>query len=147
MGSFTKSFTIPVFISHSWSHSQHYETLAGWLFDDEWTTNGGTPVKFVDTSVPEDSPIHYAQNESQLRAAIYNRISQSYAVVIPTGMYANHSGWIQKEIDGATQHGKAILAVDPWGQERTSSIVQDAAEETVGWNKLSVGRGVWRLTR
>jgi hypothetical protein len=60
-------------------------------------------------------------------------------------MYAHHSKWIQKEIDGAGQHWKPILAVDPWGQERSASVVAAAADETVGWNKQSVVEAIWRL--
>ena len=56
-------------------------------------------------------------------------------IVIPLGMYANYSKWIQKEIDGANCYAKLILSVNPWGQERRSSVVVDAAKETVGWNR------------
>ena len=61
------------------------------------------------------------------------------------GMYANYSKWIQKEIDGASDYGKPILAVNPWAQERSSSIVGDVATKKVGWNKKSVISGIWEL--
>jgi hypothetical protein len=60
-------------------------------------------------------------------------------------MYANHSYWIQKEIDGSLGYRRPILAVNPWGQERKSSVVAQAADSTVGWNKQSVVDGIWRL--
>jgi len=66
-------------------------------------------------------------------------------VVIPTGMYANYSKWIQKEINGAKQYLKPIVAVDPWAQKRASSVVAEAADECVGWNKRSIIDAVWRL--
>jgi hypothetical protein len=44
-------------------------------------------------------------------------------------MYATYSNWIQKEIDGAESYSKPILAVNPWGQLRTSSVVADAADK------------------
>ena len=66
-------------------------------------------------------------------------------MVIPTGMYATHSKWIQREIDGANEKGKPILAINPWGQQRTSSVVSAAANKTVGWNKKSVIHGIWDL--
>ena len=68
-------------------------------------------------------------------------------IVIPTGMYANYSRWIGKEIDGAKAMSKPILAVNPWAQQRTSSVVGQAAGLTVGWNKKSVVDGVWALYR
>lgn len=133
-----------VFISHSWSYSDHYETLAEWIFGEQWDANG-VPIQFVDSSVPKDNPIHYAPNEQALRAAIYRRIAVANVVVIPTGMYANYSRWIEKEIDGARQFRKPILAVNPWGQERKSSFVGNAASLNVGWNKKPVVQAVWDL--
>ena len=135
-----------VFISHSWSYSEHYDKLAEWLFDLVWSGRG-YDVKYHNTSIPATDPIHYAQNVQQLRAAIYDRIAISNVVVIPTGMYVNYSKWIQEEIGGANSFGVPILAVDPWGQERKSSVVSNAASEIVGWNSDSVANGVWRLTQ
>ncbi len=68
-------------------------------------------------------------------------------IVIPLGMYANYSKWIQKEITGASSYAKPILGVDPWAQQRSSSVVANAAKETVGWNSKSVVGGIWRLYR
>lgn len=137
-------YHVSVFISHSWAYSDHYAALADWIFNESWNS-GGVPIHFEDRSVPKENPIHYAQNEQQLRAAIYERIGGSNVVVIPTGMYANHSNWIQKEIDGSLQYGRPILAVNPWSQERKSSVVSSVASKTVGWNKQSVINGIWHL--
>lgn len=69
----------------------------------------------------------------------------SHVIVIPTGMYANYSKWIQKEIDGSLGYSKPILAVNPWGRQRASGIVVDSASKLVGWNKKSVINGIWEL--
>jgi hypothetical protein len=135
---------VHLFISHSWSYSGHYNTLAGWIFGQLWQI-GGVPIVFHDHSVPKDHPIHDAPTVAALRARIYERIAASHVVVIPTGMYANHSTWIGREIEGAAQYGRPILAVDPWGQQRTASVVAEAAAETVGWTKAGVVAGIWRL--
>ena len=89
-----------VFISHSWAYSDHYEKLSQWIFEESWSISG-RPIEFFNTSVPRDNPIHYAANDATLQHAIYDRIAKSHVVVIPTGMYANYSKWIKKEIDGA----------------------------------------------
>lgn len=133
-----------VFISHSWSYSDHYDRLAEWIFDETWTVNGQR-IQFTNTSVPRDNPIHFAPNDAALQQAIYQRIADSHVVVIPTGMYANYSKWIRKEIDGAKVYRKPILAVDPWAQKRASSVVADAADDAVGWNKQPIINAVWRL--
>jgi len=137
---------INVFISHSWAHSNHYTKLCEWIFDKGWQVDQ-KPLVFIDRSVPKDNPIHYASNAEQLKNAIYEKIYRSDVVVKPTGMYASYSTWIQKEIDGAKLLGKSILSVDPWGQERKSSVVAAAADLSVGWSSQSVVDGIYRLSQ
>ena len=135
---------IHVFVSHSWSYPGHYEKIHGWLFDSRWRF-GQARVEFKDYSIPRDDPIHNAANDRELQEAIFRHISRCRVVVVPTGMYTSHSKWIKKELAGAIKYSKPILAVNPWGQERKSSVVRDAAHETVGWNKNSVVQAVWKL--
>ena len=125
------------FISHSWAHSEHYDKLSEWLFEDRWNFNG-SPLHIIDMSVPEGNPVHTDGTVADLREAIYARIFRSDVVIIPTGMYANYSKWIQREIDGAAYYHKPIVAVTPWGQQRESSYVAGAAHRSVGWNSNSV---------
>lgn len=135
---------IHVFISHSWSYSEHYDTLSSWIFSKSWKF-GQASINFFDYSVPKDEPIHNARTQRALQEAIYAKIARTHVVIIPTGMYASYSKWIQKEISGANSYAKPILAVNPWGQERTSSVVARAANLTVGWNSKSVVGGIWEL--
>lgn len=137
---------IHVFISHSWNYSHHYEKLSEWIFQNSWSV-GQASLDFRNYSVPKTDPILNAHNDRQLREAIYRQIAMSHIVVIPTGMYANHSKWIQKEIDGAAVFTKPILAVNPWGAMRTASVVSLAAQRTVGWTSQSVISGIWELYR
>lgn len=69
----------------------------------------------------------------------------NHVIVIPTGMYANYSKWILKEIDGSSDYGKPILAVNLSGQARTSTVVADVADKLVDWNKQTVVSGIWEL--
>jgi hypothetical protein len=133
-----------IFISHSWSYSEHYEKLSEWLFDTRWKVKN-QPIQFLDASVPKDNPIHFAPNDSTLQVAIHQRIMGSHVVLIPTGMYTTHSKWIRKEIDGAGLFRKPIVAVELWGSKKSSSVVIQAADEVVGWKKNSVVGAVWRL--
>jgi hypothetical protein len=135
---------IHVFISHAWSYSGHYDTLASWIFGEPWSV-GQASLDFRDHSIPRDSPIHNVTSTAQLQAAIFNQIARSHVVVIPSGMYANYSKWIQKEIDGAKGYGKPIVAVNPWGQEKKSGVVLSNADIGVGWNKQPVIRAIWQM--
>lgn len=135
---------IRVFISHAWAYSQHYDTLATWIFKEPWSV-GQASLDFHDYSVPKDNPIHNAPNTQALQQAIFNQIARSHVVVIPSGMYANHSKWIQKEIKAAKDHNKPILAVSPWAQEKNADIVVSNADNHVGWNKQPLINAIWNL--
>ena len=138
--------TINIFISHSWSYSNHYERLYSWICYGRWSVNNRQDrLIFLDWSVPRDDPIHNARSERELKERIYEQINEADVVIIPTGMYASYSRWIQKEIEGATYFGVPILAVNPWGQQRNSSTVETAAIKSVGWQSQSVANGIWEL--
>ncbi len=141
---------IGIFISHSWKHGKHYDKLHGWIFDHSWhikKATGNIDIKFANYSIPENNPIHNAPNQASLENAILSEIHKSDVVVIPTGLYANYSNWIQKEIKCAQICGNPILAVDLWGSERKSLVVGPAADKIVGWQKKSVIDGIWQVQR
>lgn len=137
---------IHVFISHSWAYSSHYATLSNWIFEQSWSV-GQASLDLRNFSIPSSDPILNASTDRALREAIYRQIRRSHVVVIPTGMYAHHSKWIGKEIDGAAAYGKPILAVDLRGAQRTASIVGRASNKCVAWNSKSVVSGIWDLYR
>ncbi len=60
-------------------------------------------------------------------------------------MYASYSRWIQKEIEGANQYNKPILAVNPMGQQRKADVVISNANKVVGWNKNPVVSAIWEI--
>jgi hypothetical protein len=58
--------------------------------------------------------------------------------LILAGVYSTYSKWINIEIDLAQEMGKKIIAIEPWGAERTSSVVKNAAYKVVRWNTSSI---------
>lgn len=135
---------IHVFISHAWKYSEHYDTLAKWIFEEPWSV-GKASLDFRDYSIPKDDPIHNVNSTKALQDAIFNQISKAHIVVIPSGMYTSYSKWIQKEIDGAKIYNKPILAVNPWGQEKKAGVVLSNADDGVGWNKQPLVNAIWQL--
>lgn len=123
-----------VFISHSWSYSEHYDKVECFLTQER--------VPFYNHSVPKDDPIHTRGTDAQLRAAIDAKIKGCSCVIILAGVYASYSKWINIEIEIAQQYNKPIIAVQPWGAERTSVPVKNAADVIVGWNAKSVANAV-----
>ena len=120
-----------LFISHSWNYSDAYESLVNLLDSRPY-------FAYKNYSVPEDNPIDDAFSDALLEAAIKRKMQLCSCVIILAGVYATYSKWINKEIKIAQDLGKPIIAIEPWGAERTSQVVKDAADEIVGWNVESV---------
>ena len=78
-GNLMSTKQIHVFISHSWAYSKHYDSLSDWIFNGNWRV-GQASLDLRDYSVPKNDPIHDASNDSQLRTAIYDKISRSHGV-------------------------------------------------------------------
>ena len=135
---------IHVFISHAWSYSEHYDTLEKWIFQEQWNV-GQASLDFRDYSIPRHNPILKTTSTKALQDAIFNQIARSHVVVIPSGMYAAYSNWIQKEIDGSKAYNKPIVAVNPWGQQRKAGVVLSNADIGVGWNKQPLVDAIWQL--
>lgn len=122
-----KMKTYNIFISHSWVHWDVYDKLSNML--KKWIY-----FKYKDYSVPRNDPIHNANNDYQLENAIRNQIRPCSVVIILAWVYATYSKWINKEIKIAKELNKPILAIQPWGAEKTSQIVKNNAYEIVWWN-------------
>ena len=124
-----------LFISHSWAYSDAYNQLVNLL-------NGAKNFDYKNYSVPQDNPIHNAHNDKQLKEAIQKQMQPASCVLILAGVYSTYSKWINIEIELALSMNKQIVAVEPWGAERTSLIVKNAAGVTVGWNTNSIVKAI-----
>lgn len=120
-----------IFISHSWAYSDAYEKLMNLL-------RNHPTFSFRDYSVPKNDPIHNCPYDWQLKAAIENQIRPASCVLILAGVYSTYSKWINIEIEIAKRLGKKIIAIQPWGAERTSATVKNNADIVVNWNTNSI---------
>lgn len=130
--------TYNLFISHSWSYSDAYEKLINLLDKRPY-------FDYRNYSVPKDDPIHKANSDTQLEAAIRRQMAPSSVVLILAGVYSSYSKWISKEIGLAQGFGKPIIAIEPFGTGKTSTIVKIAANKTVGWNTESIVSAIREL--
>ena len=122
-----------LFISHSWAYSDAYERLISML--------NSSDIQFKDYSVPKDDPIHTNGTDKQLYAKIKQKIAPCSVVLIMAGVYSTYSKWIDKEIEISKNefaYSKPIIAIEPWGSERTSQKVKDNADVIVKWNTDSI---------
>lgn len=124
-----------VFISHSWAYSDSYKDLLK-LLSSDYT------FEYRDYSVPKNDPIHNAPYDYQLKKAIQDKMKHASCVLILAGVYSTYSKWINIEIEIAKKLGKKIIAIEPWGSERTSQIVKDNADVTVKWQTSSIIKAI-----
>jgi hypothetical protein len=127
-----------IFISHSWDYEQEFARLRHLL-------KGSDDIEVRDYSVPEDEKFEGKTDEELERVLREKQIKPSSVVVVLAGLYSTHSDWIEKEIKIAEAEGKPILGVEPWGSDRTSTLVKEHADEMVGWNTESVVDGIKML--
>ena len=127
------SYTL--FISHSWTYSDAYEKLVNML-------DTASYFDYRNYSVPKNDPIHNAPSTAKLREAIRMQMQPASCVLILAGVYATYSKWINIEIELAQSMGKPIIAIEPWGSEKTSLVVKKAANRVVGWNTNSIVRAI-----
>lgn len=130
--------TYNLFISHSWAYGDAYEKLVGML-------DGANYFPYRNHSVPKNDPIHNAPNQAALRQAIRNKMSGCHAIIVLAGVYSSYSKWINEEIVLANKGfatPKPIVAIQPWGAEKTSKIVKDSADIIVKWNTSSIVSGI-----
>lgn len=129
-----------IFISHSWAYGDAYDKLIKMLNDDP-------RFNFKDYSVPKDDPIHNAPNARLLEEAIERQMRFCDVVIILAGVYASYSKWIDKEIALAQAYAspKPILAIEPWGSEKTSTTVKNNADKIVKWSTSSIVSGIREL--
>lgn len=124
-----------IFISHSWTYNNAYENLLGLL-------NNVPNFKYKNYSVPKNDPIHNAPNDRLLRLAIRNQMQRASCILVLAGVYSTYSKWIKIELELATEMGKKIIAIEPWGSERTSVIVKSYADEIVKWQGSSIVKAI-----
>ncbi len=128
------SKTYRLFVSHSWAYGDKYDKVI------EMIESQG--IEFYDHSVPINDPIHTNGTDKQLREAIDARMKGTSCILIMAGVYSSYSRWINEEIKIAKAYGKPIIAIEPWGSEKTSKVVKDSADEIVKWQASSVAKAI-----
>lgn len=143
LGGFITPRTYNIFISHSWTYHDEYKRFENLL-------KQAPNFNFINHSVPKDDPIHNANNTAELRVAISREVQKSEVVIVLAGVYSTYSKWINIELDIASgerlfETKKPVLAVEPYGSERTSSVVKERANLIVGWSSQSIVDAIKKL--
>ncbi len=122
--------TYDVMISHAWRYGEDYHRLVNML-------RAAPNFEWRNFSIPEHDPIH-STSASRIRAKLDEQVRRSQVILMLGGVYATHSTWMQEEVDMAQSYSKPIIGLKPWGNERMSSLVQDASMAVVNWSTVSI---------
>lgn len=117
-------------ISHSWSYPNHYETIKKWL-------DSSSLFRWSNHSISADNPFD-SSTDKELREKLTHQISGCSAVIVVAGMYSNYSKWIDYEIDEAVRMNKPIIALRPFGSERTPLKIKNNATILVNWSSIGL---------
>ena len=131
-----------IFISHSWTYTDAYEKLTNMLRNAPY-------FNYNDYSVPKEKSLSIYNKlyyEIELKNKIKNKMKYCNVVLIMAGVYSSYSDSINVEIEIANELGKPIIAIAPWGSERTSLIVKKNAKSIVKWNSSSIIDEIKRLS-
>lgn len=123
-----------LFISHAWKYGDAYDRLVGLL-------NQAFASSWLNWSAPEDKPVvpeWMVVPSEQILRAIGDKIRMADCVLVIAGMYANHSVWMQAEMDLARRLGKPLIGIRPWGSEMMPREVYERTRVDVGWNSVSI---------
>jgi hypothetical protein len=123
-----------VFISHAWDYNDDYFRCVEFL-------NAAQNFSWTNLSVPEHDPV---LDSEKLAAELHNQMRPANVFLILSGMYVAHSDWIQYEINFARRIGRPVIGIKPWGNTALPLIVQNGADEIVGWNSVSIVEAIRR---
>jgi hypothetical protein len=117
-----------VFVSHAWAYHEDYYRLENFL-------NSAPNFRWRNLSVPRHDPI---LKVDQLAKELHNQMRPAAVFLILSGMYVAHSDWIQYEINFARRIGRPVIGIRPWASSMVPVVVQNGADEIVGWNRNSI---------
>ncbi|QGZ33630.1 TIR domain-containing protein [Stappia indica] len=127
-----------LFISHSWSYSERYNSMVALL-------NKRPYFEWTNYSVPENKAF-IGLNAAGLKEQLRRQIRPVQCVVIIGGMWTNHSDWIQFEMDFAREIQKPILGVRPRSAKVMPAAVIQASDKVVNWNSDSIVQGIREIS-
>lgn len=85
--------------------------------------------------------------DRQLEEELRYQITPVNCVVVLSELYFAFDNWIQFEINLANSLSKPIIGIKPWGSERMPVIVEEAANEVVGWDTGTIVKAIREHSR
>jgi len=120
--------TYSLFICHDWEYSDDYYRICEFL-------DAAPNFSWMDLSVPEHAPL---DTDDMLRKNLRDQIRPADVMLVLAGMYTARSEWMDWEMEFGRIIGKSIIGVKPWGNVQLPVVVQNNADEIVGWNAATI---------
>ena len=120
--------TYSVFICHDWEYSDEYYRVCEFLDD-------APNFLWKNLSVPEHDRL---DTNDMLQKNLRDQVRPADVMLVLAGMYTARSGWMDWEMNFARRIGKSIIGIRPWGNAQLPVVVQNNADEIVGWNTASI---------
>jgi len=131
--------THPIYVSHSWLHSDATERLINML--DAYKLK--TPeFSYQFYSVSKDDPAHNLPSNKRLAAAIEEKMKSTTCLIILAGIYDEYGRWISLEMDIARKLKKKIIVVEAVGKKHTSPKEKRNARFICKWDAMEIGEAV-----
>lgn len=133
-----------IFISHAWKYGDNYDRLVALLDQAPY-------FSYLNYSAPIDHPLKNLDSTDvgtvlEIKSAIDRKIRASSCVLVISGMYYNNRRWMQYELESASQMGKPIIAVKPYGNSVVPLEVQRYADCSVNWSTDSIVSAIRRYS-
>ena len=108
-----------IFVSHTGKKDEEYSR-----FEDKLAS--AHDFEFDNFSTPEEDEVTLE--------SVKNQIEPVGIVIILSGLYNNYKNIVQRQIDIATELGKPIIVIRPFGVEDVPSELEEIAADVIGWN-------------
>jgi hypothetical protein len=130
--------TYSLFICHDWEYGDDYQRICDFL-------DAAPNFLWNNLSVPEHDPL---DTDDMLQKNLRDQIRPADVMLVMAGMYTARSIWMDWEIAFGRRIGKSIVGVRPWGNVQLPVVVQNNANEVVGWNSDGIVRAIrWHAPR
>jgi hypothetical protein len=123
-----------LFICHDWEYSDDHYRICQFL-------DNSLNFSWKNLSVPEHDPL---DTDEMLQKNLRDQIRPADVVLVMAGMYTARSVWMDWEMAFGRRIGKSIIGVKPWGNIQVPVVVQNNANEIIGWNSESIVRAIRR---
>ena len=125
-----------VFISHSCEKSEEYNRFQAMITDC-------ASFSFKNISRPQGKDVDHCSDEDSIQE-LENQIKSTHLVIILSGMYPNHSKWIDLEMKLAKEADMPMIGIRSCEALRVPSLVSKNVTELVRWNTKSIINSIRR---